>query len=61
MVHQLFAQTRVAARNSRLSFAEAILTDYYQDMMAQNVAQDPYGNWGTLSNRPGGCSIALVS
>ena len=35
----MFARTRVAARNSRLSIAEAILTDYYQDIMAHNVAQ----------------------
>jgi hypothetical protein len=38
VIHQLFAQTRVAARNSRLSLAEAILADYYQDIMSQNVA-----------------------
>jgi hypothetical protein len=38
VVYQLFGHTRLAARNSRLSLAEAILTDYYQDIMAQNVA-----------------------
>jgi hypothetical protein len=33
-----FAQTRVAAKNSRLSTAEAILADYYQHIMTHNVA-----------------------
>jgi hypothetical protein len=34
-----FARTRVAARYGRLSIAEAILADYYQGIMAHNVAQ----------------------
>jgi hypothetical protein len=34
----MFAGTRGAARNTRLSSAEVILTDYYQGIVAHNVA-----------------------
>jgi hypothetical protein len=53
VVRQLFAQTRVAARNSRLSLAEAILTDYYQDIMAQNVAQRSLRRLGYTEQQAG--------
>lgn len=34
----MFPHTRVAARNSRLSIAEVILADYYQDITPHRVA-----------------------
>ena len=37
-VRHMFGRTRGAARNSRLSAAEAILMDYHQDIMAHHVA-----------------------
>jgi hypothetical protein len=35
---RMFARTRDTARDTRLSAAEAILADYYQDILPHNVA-----------------------
>jgi hypothetical protein len=37
-VRHIFARTHGTARNIRLTAAEAILADYYQDILAHNVA-----------------------